>query len=63
VTCPVAIHISRADATLGAKLSALAAVYAYLINTHKSKKAVKCAARSDDRDGSMKIPTRSKEAT
>jgi hypothetical protein len=53
----------HADATLGAEISALAAAYAYLINTHNSKKAAECAAMSDDRDGSTKLRTQSKEAS
>jgi hypothetical protein len=57
------IYTPRHDATPEAEISALAAVYAYLINTHNSKKAAECAATSDDPDGSTKIHTQSKEAT
>ena len=56
-------YTPRPDATPGTEISALVAVYAYLIKTHNSKKSAGCAATSEDREGSTTIRTQSKEAT
>jgi hypothetical protein len=60
---PSISYSPRPDATLESEISALAAVYSYLINTHNSKKTAECAAASDDNGGPTKIRTQSKEAT
>ncbi len=56
------VYNPRPDATPGTEISALVAVYAYLIKTH-NKRAAERVAASDDRDALTKIRTQSKEAT
>jgi hypothetical protein len=52
---PRIVYSPRPDATPEAEISALAAVYSYLINTHNSKKTDECAATSDDGDCSTQV--------
>ncbi len=57
------VYNPRPDATPGTEISALVAVFVYLIKTHNNKRAAERVAASDDRDVSTKIRTQGKEAT